>query len=190
LAPMTTTTVLPQDDWDGDGVKNDVDRFPRDPGEWLDSDDDGIGDNSDEDRDGDSIVNVEDIFPDDPKEWIDSDGDGVGDNTDAYPFDANCYSTKLPCPKKADKRPMPKVAMDPATLDKEHHKEGLPPQGYDEYHIGVRVRHDNESWSGDWRNEWPRNAEETEEESLARICAQHPDNTWCDRYKEHDMFTR
>lgn len=169
-----------------------MDRFPRDPGEWLDSDNDGIGDNSDDDRDGDGIVNVEDIFPDDPTEWADSDGDGVGDNSDAYPMDPHCFSAKLPCPSEspeADKPVVPEEARDPATLNKQPPKSGLPPQGYDEYHRGIRVRHDSKSWTGDWRDEWPRNGE-TEKEVMARICAQHPDNTWCSRYKEHDMFTR
>ena len=58
-------------DWDRDGYTNDVDVFPRDPKEWVDSDGDGVGDNSD-------------AFPTDPAEWADSDGDGVGDNSDLF----------------------------------------------------------------------------------------------------------
>ena len=42
--------------------------------EQLDSDMDGVGDNTD-------------AFPNDPDEIFDSDGDGVGDNSDAYPND-------------------------------------------------------------------------------------------------------
>lgn len=51
-----------------------VDRFPDDPTEDSDSDNDGVGDNSD-------------AFPSDPNEWLDSDGDGAGDNGDAMPHD-------------------------------------------------------------------------------------------------------
>ena len=40
----------------------------------ADSDDDGVGDNTD-------------AFPDDSSESVDSDGDGVGDNADLYPND-------------------------------------------------------------------------------------------------------
>ena len=69
-------------DTDGDGISNTVDsdddndgytdiedRFPLDPGEWVDSDGDRQGDNGD-------------AFPDDLREQFDTDGDGVGDRTD------------------------------------------------------------------------------------------------------------
>lgn len=64
--------------------------------EWLDSDDDGVGDNTDafpynasenKDSDGDGFGDNMDMFPKDGNEWFDSDGDGYGDNTDAFPFD-------------------------------------------------------------------------------------------------------
>jgi hypothetical protein len=54
------------------GIINSCDQFPLDSTEWLDSDQDGVGDNGD-------------IFPDDPTEQFDSDEDGVGDNSDAFP---------------------------------------------------------------------------------------------------------
>ena len=41
--------------------------------EWFDSDEDGVGDNSD-------------AFPLDGTEWLDSDGDGYGDNIDVWPM--------------------------------------------------------------------------------------------------------
>ena len=47
-----------------------------DENETIDSDGDGVGDNSD-------------AFPSDANETMDTDGDGVGDNTDAYPDDAS-----------------------------------------------------------------------------------------------------
>ena len=51
-----------------------MDAFPNNPNESVDTDGDGIGDNSD-------------AFPNDPLESVDTDDDGAGDNTDAFPFD-------------------------------------------------------------------------------------------------------
>ena len=42
-------------DFDGDGVDNNEDAFPRNPKEWLDTDHDGIGNNADTDDDNDGI---------------------------------------------------------------------------------------------------------------------------------------
>ncbi len=70
------------DDQDGDGVPDNEDAFPNDPNEWEDSDNDGVGNNSDPDIDGDGVDNESDIFPDDPTESSDIDNDGVGDNSD------------------------------------------------------------------------------------------------------------
>ena len=50
-------------DTDGDGVPNDEDAFPNDPSEWIDSDEDGIGDNADTDDDNDGILDVFDFVP-------------------------------------------------------------------------------------------------------------------------------
>ena len=63
-------------DSDGDGVGDNSDAFPNDGNETMDSDKDGIGDNTD-------------AFPNDVNESIDTDEDGVGDNSDAFPNDAN-----------------------------------------------------------------------------------------------------
>lgn len=49
--------------------------------EVLDSDNDGIGDNSD-------------VFPNNPTEQYDSDGDGVGDNADALPYDSTQWADR------------------------------------------------------------------------------------------------
>ena len=61
-------------DTDDDGVPDDSDAFPNDPNESADTDNDGVGDNAD-------------VFPTDPTETTDSDNDGVGDNADAFPND-------------------------------------------------------------------------------------------------------
>ena len=50
-------------DDDGDGVPDDEDTFPLDPGESVDADDDGIGDNADTDDDGDGVDDNDDLFP-------------------------------------------------------------------------------------------------------------------------------
>ncbi len=49
------SVALTQVDSDGDGVANVMDAFPNDPSEWLDTDFDGIGNNSDTDDDGDGM---------------------------------------------------------------------------------------------------------------------------------------
>ena len=61
-------------DSDNDGISDNTDAFPNDPTEWADADRDGIGNNTD-------------AFPDDPTEWADADRDGIGNNTDAFPDD-------------------------------------------------------------------------------------------------------
>ena len=58
-------------DWDGDGVVNSEDEYPRNAAESKDSDSDGIGDNAD-------------ALPHDENQTQDSDGDGIGDNGDFY----------------------------------------------------------------------------------------------------------
>ncbi|WP_052379833.1 MULTISPECIES: thrombospondin type 3 repeat-containing protein [unclassified Pseudoalteromonas] len=69
-------------DTDNDGYPDDVDAFPNDPTEWIDTDGDGIGNNSDPDLDNDGFANEDDAFPNNPNEWRDTDGDGLGDNSD------------------------------------------------------------------------------------------------------------
>lgn len=53
-------------DSDGDQVHDQLDAFPNDPTEWLDTDDDGIGNNADLDDDGDGLLDIDDPFPTDP----------------------------------------------------------------------------------------------------------------------------
>ena len=88
--PVRQSQIL-QIDPDRDGLTfNDGDLFPFDPTETLDTDLDGIGNNSDNDDDGDSIPDFEDAFPLDNSEWTDTDGDGRGDNSD------NCLAASNP----------------------------------------------------------------------------------------------
>ena|GEM_PF-2541433 len=63
-------------DSDGDGVGDNSDAFPYDSNETMDSDGDGVGDNSD-------------AFPYDSNETLDSDGDSFGDNSDMFPYDSS-----------------------------------------------------------------------------------------------------
>ncbi len=73
------STIL---DSDTDGFLDIVDEFPNDSSEWLDTDGDGLGNNSDTDDDGDTVEDGIDAFPLDPDESLDTDGDGVGNNED------------------------------------------------------------------------------------------------------------
>jgi len=79
--PATETNPLVADS-DGDGTSDFDDIFPLDDSETIDTDIDGIGDNSDTDIDGDGIENAGDAFPLDQTEWFDTDGDGTGNNAD------------------------------------------------------------------------------------------------------------
>lgn len=69
-------------DNDADGVPNTDDFAPDDPKEWLDSDNDNIGDNADTDDDNDNTLDEYDAFPFDPTETTDTDGDFIGNNAD------------------------------------------------------------------------------------------------------------
>ena len=87
-------------DSDGDGYNDDVDAFPNDKNEWLDTDGDGTGNNADLDDDGDGISDVDEVkYGLDPLDASDAtqdaDGDGVS-NVDEIkagtnPKDKNDY---------------------------------------------------------------------------------------------------
>ena len=92
---MSTITFVEKDilnlqDYDGDGVENELDGFPVDPTRTQDTDGDGIEDSVDPDSssvdeydyDGDGVGNYVDLFPLDADETQDTDGDGIGDNSD------------------------------------------------------------------------------------------------------------
>jgi hypothetical protein len=67
-------------DSDGDGVMDDQDAFPDDPGEWEDTDGDRIGNNADTDDDNDGLTDTDETlkYGTDPLN-PDSDGDGYDD---------------------------------------------------------------------------------------------------------------
>jgi len=73
----------PLDDVDGDGIDDELDAFPFDPTEQVDTDNDGTGNNADSDDDNDGVLDVNDAFPLDAIESLDTDGDGIGNNTDS-----------------------------------------------------------------------------------------------------------
>jgi len=76
---LTMGVFLKNLDWDDDGVRNDLDIFPRDKDEWCDEDLDGYGDN------------YEDAFPANSSYWLDTDDDGMPDEWELLfgldPFD-------------------------------------------------------------------------------------------------------
>ena len=65
VAGICSGTVIPLDS-DNDGVNDDEDAFPNDGTETVDSDGDGIGNNSDPDDDNDGVADVDDGDPLDP----------------------------------------------------------------------------------------------------------------------------
>ena len=78
---LITTISLDANEWldtDSDGIGDNSDQYPYDPSQSVDSDGDGFGDNTNGTRG--------DAFPEDGSEWLDTDGDGVGDNSDDLPF--------------------------------------------------------------------------------------------------------
>ena len=84
---FTITLVDDEIDTDSDGYYDYEDAFPSDPNEYLDTDGDGIGNNSDTDDDGDGWSDdIEDQEGSDPidasDQPIDSDGDGTPNSLD------------------------------------------------------------------------------------------------------------
>ena len=61
--PMTGGGGMVDGDDDNDGVSNANDAFPQDPGESVDTDGDGTGDNADNDDDNDGVADTDDPCP-------------------------------------------------------------------------------------------------------------------------------
>ena len=78
-------------DDDGDGI-DDGDDWALDGSEWLDTDNDGTGDNADDDADGDGTPDSDDVDETDRCSSTDTDGDGMTDSYDDY-SDMGFYST-------------------------------------------------------------------------------------------------
>lgn len=82
-ASSVTVSVIksPGTDVDGDHVPDILDRFPNDPNEWADNDNDGTGDNQDPDDDNDGMTdaweNTHGLDPLTDDSALDGDGDGM-----------------------------------------------------------------------------------------------------------------
>ncbi|MDG1533298.1 MAG: hypothetical protein P8Q35_02485, partial [Candidatus Thalassarchaeaceae archaeon] len=94
------TSLVEDDDDDGDGVLDAYDDFDDDASETTDTDGDTIGDNTDTDDDNDGYLDTDDWNSLDSSEWwvtdadgignnadYDDDGDGLSDEDDLYPLD-------------------------------------------------------------------------------------------------------
>jgi hypothetical protein len=86
-------------DTDGDGVDDLNDALPLDPNESLDTDNDWIGNGSDNDDDGDGVADSLDFDPLDPLETVDTDSDGIGDNADSDDDNDGIVDADDPAPR-------------------------------------------------------------------------------------------
>ena len=69
-------------DSDADGIPDDIDAFRDDEAEYMDTDGDGVGNDTDLDDDGDGVTDQLDDAPLDKDEFEDLDFDGVGNRSD------------------------------------------------------------------------------------------------------------
>ena len=72
-------------DTDADGVNDNLDAFPNNAAETLDTDGDGQGNNADTDDDGDTLLDTAEVAAGTDPLLADTDADGVNDNLDAFP---------------------------------------------------------------------------------------------------------
>ena len=69
-------------DSDGDSIPDAEDAFPFDETEWIDTDGDGVGNNSDADDDGDGISDADELLIGTDPLRIDTDGDSMPDGVE------------------------------------------------------------------------------------------------------------
>lgn len=78
----------PEDDKDGDKYQDNIDAFPLDPNEWLDTDEDKIGNNADQDDDNDGLSDIfEEQFSFTDPLNTDTDGNGTPDGLEDMDLD-------------------------------------------------------------------------------------------------------
>ncbi|CAK0865212.1 unnamed protein product [Prorocentrum cordatum] len=197
-------------DSDGDGVPDVKDPAPHQANCWeeacIDSDADGVPDSRDPaphdrscwkaecvDSDGDGVPDVKDPSPNDRECWreecVDSDGDGVPDVDDPAPNDAKCW--EMSC--------VPKDSDGDGVMDEDDPSPNDPTCWEEWCAQDLRrdlTHRDGETWTGDWRKEWKGpeqdgpHRNETEEESVARICRDYPESEWCTKYRTKPLFNR
>lgn len=116
-------------DHDGDCYADGNDAFPKDPDEWLDTDEDGIGNNSDIDKDGDGLTNDEEAAAGTDELDSDTDDDSILDGFD------NCPKTGPSGQTDTDEDGMGDVCDDDSDndglADSEEEKLGTDPQDPD-----------------------------------------------------------
>jgi len=173
--------ALPQEeDTDGDGHINSEDALPLNPEEWEDTDHDRIGNKADIDIDGDQVLNEPDLDPKDPS---------VGAGPAPSPMAAAPAPVPAPTSTVASSssatttetteapKPPPPAEKGEWKFDFNKVERPLPTHGYH----GPLVEHDDgDTWTGDWRKEWPT-GHESEKQAIARICEDFPENEWCKR---------
>lgn len=103
----TSCAVAHPNDQDCDTVPDDIDAFPQDPTESVDTDGDRLGNNADIDDDNDGVNDEVDIFPLDASESLDTDGDGIGNNADTDDDGDGVLDTADAYPKDASKSVRP-----------------------------------------------------------------------------------
>ena len=68
-------------------MNDNLDAFPVNATETIDTDADGVGNNADTDDDGDTLLDTAETAAGTNPLLADSDADGVNDNLDAFPVD-------------------------------------------------------------------------------------------------------
>ena len=78
------------EDKDGDGIPDIYDKFPNNPSQWLDTDDDGIADNVDLDLNGNGSIDDPVLNP-----WVEHEFPDIAEQYPNYPFDNNVVADSV-----------------------------------------------------------------------------------------------